>query len=158
MVKAATILEKNKMKIKIKAISISGEKGVQKENVKSAVFIEDFGIENDAHAGNHHRQVSLLAVESINKIKKKLPDIKPGAFAENITTEGINLIELRLGTVIKMGENVLIEITQKGKECHTPCKIYYAAGDCVMPREGIFARVIKGGIVNVGDNLEVVDD
>lgn len=142
------------IKGKVRAISVSEKKGVRKENVKSAFLKENFGIVNDAHAGNWHRQVSLLAIESINKIKRKLPGITPGAFAENITTKGINLPSLPVGTKLKIGEDVLLEISQIGKECHARCAIYYQAGDCVMPREGIFARVIKGGIITRDDKIE----
>ena len=143
------------MKGRVKAISISNEKGLQKKNVPSAVLRENFGIEGDTHAGNWHRQVSLLAIESINKIKKKLSGIKPGAFAENITTEGINLTGLQIGTTLKIGKDVLLEISQIGKECHSPCMIYREIGACVMPKEGIFARVIKGGVITEDDKISV---
>lgn len=149
---------KKKITGKIKAISISKEKGVRKENVKGAILRENFGIVNDAHAGNWHRQVSLLAMESVNKIKRRLPGIIPAAFAENITTEGINLTELPVGTKLKIGKKTVLEISQIGKECHSPCIIYRMVGDCVMPREGIFARVIRGGTITIGDRIEVFPD
>lgn len=152
------IFGKEKIKGKIKAISISKEKGVKKENVETALLKEDFGIVNDAHAGDHLRQVSLLAIESINKIKNKLPEIIPGAFAENITTEGINLTELSIGTKLRIGKNSLLEISQIGKKCYSPCRIYRMVGDCIMPREGIFAKVIKGGIIKKGDMVKVTEN
>lgn len=143
---------------KIIAISISSKKGVKKENVEKALLIESFGIKNDAHAGNWHRQVSLLDVSSINYMKEKLPDIKPGDFAENITTEGIKLSKLSVGTFLKVGDDCFLEITQIGKKCENKCNIYYTVGDCIMPREGIFAKVIKGGEIKVGDKIEVINN
>ena len=115
------------------------------------------GIEGDIHAGNWHRQISFLAVESIEKMRQKgLPKLRPGAFAENITTEFINIPELHIGSKIKIGNEVQLEITQIGKECHTKCAIYTKVGDCVMPREGIFAKVIKGGKIFVNDIIKVL--
>lgn len=140
---------------KIEAISVSDRKGVKKNNVSGAVLIENFGIENDAHAGNWHRQISLLDMSSINRMKQKLPEIAPGNFAENITTSGLELFSMPVGTLLKAGESCLLRITQIGKECRTKCAIYYAAGDCVMPKEGIFAEVLKGGDIRVGDKIEV---
>ena len=119
---------------KVKAISVSKEKGTKKENVPSAHLKEDFGIVEDAHAGTQRRQVSLLALESIDKMKAKGLSVGPGDFAENITTEGIDLLHLKVGTKLKIGKGVLLEISQIGKVCHTRCSIYYQAGDCVMPR------------------------
>jgi MOSC domain-containing protein YiiM len=142
----------------ITAISTSATKGVKKNNVESALFIENHGIAGDAHAANWHRQVSLLAHESIDKmIKAGLSHLHSGDFAENITTTGIELVSLPVGTQVLLGENVLLEITQIGKECHTRCAIYYAAGDCVMPKEGVFAKVMKGGTVNTGASIRVVE-
>ena len=144
---------------KISAISISKKKGIPKSNVECAELIEDFGIKGDAHAGKWHRQVSLLAMESIDTIRKKgLPNIRPGAFAENITTEFINIPNIPIGTRVKMGKTAVLEITQIGKECHSKCKIYEITGDCVMPREGIFAIVIKGGTISTGDEIEILGD
>lgn len=140
---------------KIKAISVSRTKGVRKKNVDSARLKKDFGIVDDAHAGTKNRQVSLLAMESIEKMKAKGLDVTAGDFAENITTEGIDLLSLKLGSCIKLGSEVILEISQIGKVCHTKCSIYYQAGDCVMPREGIFARVIKGGSIKPGDKIAV---
>ena len=141
---------------KIKAISISEKKGVKKSNVDSALLKEDFGIVGDAHAGTENRQVSLLAEESIEKMKAKGLNVGAGDFAENITTEGINLLSLEIGAKLAVGSSAVLEISQIGKVCHARCNIYYEAGDCVMPKEGIFGRVLKGGAIKPGDELEVV--
>jgi len=144
------------MQGKVKAISVSKKKGVPKKNVKSISLIENFGLEGDIHGGDWHRQVSLLAFESIEKmIEKGLTNLKPGVFAENITTEFIDIPNLQPGMRIKIGADTELEITQIGKECHTRCSIYYKAGDCVMPREGIFAKVIKGGEIKIDDDILV---
>ena len=143
---------------KIKAISISKKKGTKKVNVPQAQLRADFGIIGDAHAGNWHRQVSLLAVKSIDKMVKKGTKVLPGDFAENITTEGIDLLKLPVGSKLNLGESVELEITQFGKQCHNRCEIFEQMGDCVMPREGVFAKVTKAGSINVGDVIEVVDD
>lgn len=145
------------MKGKIKAISISQDKGTKKTNIKKAILKEDFGIVGDAHAGSI-RQVSLLAKESIEKMRSKGLKVGPGDFAENITTQGIDLLILGMGTKLRIGKEVVLEVTQFGKVCHTRCHIYYQAGDCVMPREGIFAKVIKGGLIKGGDKIEIVKD
>ncbi len=137
---------------RVVAISVSGRRGIPKRNVSEANLVENFGIENDAHAGSWHRQVSLLAIESIRKVWKKGVKVRPGGFAENITTEGFDLSALKIGDVIRVGDCVL-EITQLGKVCHTPCAIYFRAGFCVLPTEGVFARVIEGGKVLVGDDI-----
>ena len=141
---------------KILAISISEKKGVRKTNVNSAILKEDFGIVGDAHAGTKNRQVSLLAQESIEKMKAKGLKVKAGDFAENITTEGLDLLGLKIGDKLKIEDEVVLELSQIGKECHTRCSIYYQAGDCVMPREGIFVKVIKGGQIKAGDKIEKV--
>lgn len=133
------------------AVSVSDRKGVKKRNIAAGRLIENFGLAGDAHAGDWHRQVSLLGVESIAKIQAKGLDVTPGDFAENITTAGIMLWKLPLGTRLKLGDEVLAEVTQIGKQCHNRCAIFHQVGDCVMPREGIFARVIKGGCVRPGD-------
>ena len=143
---------------KIIAVSVSKDKGTKKINVPSVELKEDFGIVTDAHAGAKNRQVSLLAEESIEKMREKGLKVKAGDFAENITTQGIDLISLKLGTKLKIANNVLLEISQIGKTCHTRCAIYYQAGDCVMPKEGIFAKVINGGIIKAQDNIEVIED
>lgn len=141
---------------KIKAISISKEKGTKKKNVPSAQLKEDFGIIGDAHAGTGKRQLSLLAEESIEKMRAKGLNVGPGDFAENIATEQIDLLHFKIGTKLRLGREALVEISQIGKVCHTRCNIYYQAGDCVMPSEGRFARVLKGGAINVGDNVEEI--
>ena len=142
---------------RITALSISKKKGIPKTNVRSVKLIENFGIEGDAHAGNWHRQVSFLAMESIEQMREKgLKNLRPGAFAENITTEFVNLPQLEVGTKIKIGSEAELEITQIGKECHSKCAIFFKVGDCVMPREGIFAKVIKGGEIFAGDEFIVM--
>ena len=139
---------------KIVAISISKKKGIPKTNIETARLIENHGIEGDVHAGNWHRQVSFLALESIDKMRiKGLPNLRPGAFAENITTEFLTLPEIGIGTRIKIGEETELKITQIGKECHSKCAIFEKVGDCVMPREGIFAQVLSGGKISVGDKI-----
>ena len=140
---------------RIKAISISDKKGTQKANVDKARFKCNFGIVGDAHAGDWHRQVSLLAVESIAKMVAKGAEVGPGDFAENITTEGIDLCRLGLGAKLKLGRSVELTLTQFGKKCHSRCEIYNLVGDCIMPREGVFAKVIKAGWLFVGDTVEI---
>jgi len=142
------------MKGKVLAVCISEKKGQQKKDVSQVALIEEWGLEGDAHASSWHRQVSLLAWESILKMRNQGLDVGPGDFAENITTEGIILVDLPLGATLKLGETKL-EVTQIGKECHDRCAVYYQAGDCVMPREGIFTRVIKGGLVKNGDAIQI---
>ncbi|UCF15284.1 MAG: MOSC domain-containing protein [Phycisphaerales bacterium] len=146
------------MKGRIKAISVSEEKGTQKANVPEAALKVDCGIVGDAHAGQWHRQVSLLAFESIEKMITMGADVSPGNFAENITTEGIDLLALSMGDRIRLGDSVELKVTQFGKECHSHCEIFQQVGDCIMPREGIFAKVIKPGLISVGDVIEVDDD
>ncbi|MCL5028639.1 MAG: MOSC domain-containing protein [Bacteroidetes bacterium] len=142
---------------KVAAISISRKKGIPKTNINHAKLVEGFGIEGDAHAGNWHRQISFLALESIDKMRAKgLPNLRPGAFAENITTEFIDIPNLQIGSKIKIGAETELEITQIGKECHSKCAIFFTVGDCVMPREGIFAKVIKSGEIFVGDDVQVI--
>ena len=139
------------------AVSISATKGVKKDNVPKARVLVNFGLEGDAHAGDWHRQVSLLAVESIDKMRQRGLELKPGDFAENITTRGIDLPNLPIGTRLRLGNEVILEVTQIGKACHHGCAIKQAVGDCVMPREGIFARVLKGGIIHHNDIIEILD-
>lgn len=141
---------------KIKAISISDRKGTRKINRAESRLLADFGLENDAHGGRWHRQVSFLAEESIATMRAKGLDVVAGNFAENITTEGLDLTALEVGRHITIGESELV-ISQLGKICHTRCAIYHQAGDCVMPREGIFAVILRGGIIRVGDGIEVGD-
>ena len=145
------------MSAKIISINISPKKGMRKKPVDSAVLKENFGIEDDAHASDKwHRQVSLLGTESIKKIQDKGVDVGPGDFAENITTEGVTLYTLPIGTKMTIGQDIELEVSQIGKECHSRCAIYEQAGDCVMPREGIFVKVISGGTITVGDEIIVV--
>jgi MOSC domain-containing protein YiiM len=139
----------------IQAICISGEKGVVKEPVASAELRPEHGLVGDAHAGPWHRQVSLLAAESIAKIKAALPDLADGAFAENIVTEGVDLLTVPVGGRLLLGDGVELEVTQIGKECHNSCAIKQQTGDCVMPREGIFCRVIQGGLLKKGDPIRI---
>jgi len=142
------------MQGKVISVNISDKKGVRKKPIDQVCVKADYGIEGDAHAsGDWHRQVSLLALESIKKMQSKGLDVKPGDFAENITTEGLDLVSLPLGTIIHIGSEVTGEVSQIGKECHTRCAIYYQAGDCVMPKEGIFIRVLKGGTIRAGDKV-----
>ncbi len=141
---------------KLVAVCTSERKGMRKKNVGEGILVPNFGLEGDAHAGDWHRQVSLLALESIQKMQKLGLDVVPGDFAENLTTEGIDLVTLPIGTKLRIGATGLGEVTQIGKECHTKCAIYYQAGDCVMPKEGIFIRVLEGGQVAVGDEIEVL--
>lgn len=136
---------------KIVSINISDKKGEKKIPVPEAVLIDNCGIEGDAHAGDWHRQISLLACEDVNEMIKKGANVKCGDFAENITTEGIDLANLPIGTILNLGE-VVLEVTQIGKECHEHCAIFRQIGDCVMPRKGIFTRVIKGGKINNESN------
>jgi MOSC domain-containing protein YiiM len=145
------------MKGKILAVNVSVNKGERKKAVDSATLRVEHGIEGDGHAGDWHRQVSLLAMESIAKMQAMGLDVGAGDFAENITTEGVDLVSLPIGTRLALGET-LLEVTQIGKECHTRCAIFYQAGDCVMPKEGIFARVITGGVVRPGDAVGVVGE
>jgi MOSC domain-containing protein YiiM len=139
---------------KVVAVNVSERKGTRKNNIGKVKVLKNFGLEGDAHAGNWHRQVSLLAQESIDKMRSLGLVLFPGDFAENITTSGIDLLALDVGTKIKIG-NVVLEITQKGKECHLGCEIRKLVGDCIMPKEGVFAKVVEGGEIQVGDQIEV---
>jgi len=142
---------------RVLAVCTSQKKGVPKRDAGRAELRPDWGIVGDAHAANWHRQVSLLAWESIEKMRALGLNVHAGSFAENITTSGICLVELPVGTRLRIGE-ALVEVTQIGKVCHDKCAIYYQAGDCVMPREGIFVAVLEGGTVRAGDAVEVVPD
>ena len=135
------------------AVSISDRKGIKKFNVESGRLIENHGLVDDAHAGKWHRQVSLLAMESIQKIRDKGLNVSPGDFAENITTAGIQLWDLPVGTRLQLGPASIGEVTQIGKECHIRCAIYHQVGDCVMPKEGIFVKILKGGTIKPGDTI-----
>lgn len=138
---------------KIKAICISRKKGIVKKSVQSAQFKIGHGIVGDAHAGNWHRQISLLMKESIDEMRLKIPNLADGAFAENIVTEGLNLKTVNIGDTLQIGEDILLEITQIGKKCHTACAIRTLSGDCIMPNEGIFCKVVSGGAVKVGSPI-----
>lgn len=138
------------------AVSLSETKGVRKSNAGSALLRPEWGIEGDAHAGAWHRQVSLLAQESIDKMRALGLDVSAGDFAENLTTLGIDVPHLAIGDHVRVGDEVELEVTQIGKECHARCAIYYQAGDCVMPKEGVFARVLRGGEVKPGDAVQVL--
>ena len=141
---------------KVLAICISKHKGTLKNEVSEANFIEEFGIEGDAHAGTWHRQVSLLAFEKIDDFRNKGGNVDFGAFGENLVVDGIELHKLPVGQQLQVGE-VLLEVTQIGKECHDKCAIYYQVGECIMPKNGIFTRVLKGGKVKVGDQCTLID-
>jgi MOSC domain-containing protein YiiM len=141
---------------KIIAVCWSKKKGTRKKDIKEGIFRENYGLEKDAHADcATHRQVSLLDVSSIDKMKKLGLNVGPGAFAENLTTEGIELVSLPIGTRLRVGDEVLLEISQIGKECHTKCAIYRQVGTCIMPEEGVFARVIRGGTIKSEDKIEI---
>lgn len=137
---------------KVIAVCTSPAKGTQKTNVGAGVFIEDFGIEGDAHAGKWHRQVSLLSYDKIEQFRQKGAQVEDGAFGENLVVEGIDFKTLPVGTRFQCND-VVLEMTQIGKECHNGCEIFQKMGDCIMPREGVFARVMKGGTIKTGDML-----
>jgi len=136
------------------SLNISKKKGVSKKPLNSCI-IDSFGVKDDAHSGKWHRQVSLLSQESINKVREKGFNVNGGSFAENITTVGINLLEIPVGSRLKIGDDVILEVSQIGKICPRPCSIYYKIGDCIMPNEGIFAKVIREGKIKVGDKIIV---
>lgn len=140
---------------RIIAVCISKHKGTPKKDVGSGILKEGFGMEGDAHGGDWHRQVSLLSIEQIGTMRDKGLDVTPGSFAENLTTEGFDLESLKVGDRIKVGDQVVLEISQIGKECHTRCAIYHKVGECIMPEKGIFAIVKKGGPVKTGDTVAV---
>ncbi len=140
---------------KVIAVCISEKRGTQKKNIREANFIDNFGIENDAHAGNWHRQVSLLSYEKIEEFNKKGANVMDGAFGENLVVKGIEFTSLPIGTILNCND-VVLEITQIGKECHSHCEIYQKMGDCIMPRNGVFTRVIQGGRIRCGDEMKIV--
>lgn len=143
---------------KVIAVCRSDSKGTIKESIGHGFFEENFGLVDDAHSdSNSHRQVSLLAMESINKMRSMGLELKPGDFAENLTTEGLDLPQLPVGTSLSVGEEVLLEVTQIGKECHTGCAISKKVGKCIMPKEGIFAKVMRRGTVKEGDAIQIVE-
>lgn len=140
---------------RVRAVCISEKRGTEKINIKEALFIKDFGIKDDAHADNWHRQISLLSYEKIEEFKKRGAKVEDGAFGENLVVEGFDFKNIPVGTIFKCNK-VEIQITQIGKECHKHCRIYKQVGDCIMPREGVFARVIAGGTIKVGDEMEMI--
>lgn len=140
---------------KIMAVCISEKRGTQKKNIEKVRLIENFGLEGDAHGGNCHRQVSLLSYEKVLAFEEKGISVEDGAFGENLLVEGFDFKTLPVGTRFRCGD-ALLEMTQIGKECHSHCEIYQAVGDCIMPREGVFARVLHGGEIQIGDELEIV--
>ncbi|MCK5348309.1 MAG: MOSC domain-containing protein [Desulfobacula sp.] len=144
-------------KLKIVSIATSRKKGTRKTTVDSAVIVRDHGLQDDAHAGDWHRQLSFLASESIEKASSEEFKLNFGDFAENIATTGIDWKSQPIGQVFKLGEKALAEITQIGKECHKKCAIYYRTGDCIMPKEGVFAKILKGGTIKVGDKIKRVN-
>jgi MOSC domain-containing protein YiiM len=147
----------NRANREIIAVCTSKAKGERKTDVGQGELQEGFGLVGDAHGGDWHRQVSLLAIESIDKMRAAGLDVGPGAFAENLTTRGIDLYSLPIGTRLQVGSCALLEITQIGKICHERCAIYHQAGDCVMPREGVFAIVLQGGRVKAGDDVVILE-
>lgn len=142
---------------KIIAVCVSEKKGTQKKNVGSAVLVADHGIENDAHAGNWHRQVSLLSYEKVEDFRAKGAVVDDGAFGENLVISGFDFKTLPIGTKFRCND-VILELTQIGKECHAHCAIYHAMGDCIMPREGVFTKVLHGGTVSVGDEFTILEE
>jgi MOSC domain-containing protein YiiM len=143
--------------MKIVSLAVSKKKGTPKTPVASVQLVENHGLEGDAHAGDWHRQVSLLASESIARTRDRGLDVSFGDFAENVATEGIDWLNVPIGTVFQLGRQARIEITQIGKECHKKCAIYYKAGDCIMPKEGVFGKVIRKGRIHVGDKIKRID-
>lgn len=142
--------------MKIISIAVSKKKGTRKAQVEEAAVLEDHGLEGDAHAGPWHRQVSFLASESIDHARERGLEVTFGDFAENIATAGIDWPNIPVGTRLQLGDSALVEVTQIGKECHNKCAIYYLAGDCIMPREGVFARVLRGGTIRCGDEIRLL--
>ena len=149
--------EETKEMGKIIGICISEKRGTAKHEVETAKLVEDWGIEGDAHAGHWHRQVSLLSYETIEAFKARGAEIGDGAFGENLVVEGIDFKTLPIGTKFKCND-VVLELTQIGKECHHGCAIFQAMGDCIMPREGVFTKVLHGGVIKEGDNLEILEE
>ena len=142
---------------KIIAVCTSPEKGTQKQNVGSALLVEDWGIQGDAHAGKWHRQVSLLSYDRVEEFRTRGAQVEPGAFGENLLVEGFDFKSLPVGT--RFGCNgAVLELTQIGKQCHAHCQIYRQVGDCIMPREGVFTLVLRGGVVRVGDELTILKE
>jgi MOSC domain-containing protein YiiM len=143
--------------VKIVSIATSRKKGTTKKCIDQAELIENHGIKDDAHAGDWHRQLSFLSAESIEKVSTEEFKLNFGDFAENLATTGIDWKSQKIGQRVSLGADALVEITQIGKECHKKCAIYYRTGDCIMPKEGVFAKILTGGIIRVGDNIALVD-
>ncbi|MFC1992079.1 MOSC domain-containing protein [Chloroflexota bacterium] len=144
---------------KILAVCKSRKKGTKKDDIREGYLQDNYGLTDDAHADStSHRQVSLMATESIQKMRNLGLDVGPGAFGENLTTEGIELVLLPVGTKVTVGKDVVLEVTQIGKECHTKCAIYHQVGQCIMPEEGVFTRVLNGGLVKAGDEIKANTD
>lgn len=141
----------------VKAVCISERKGTEKTNVHEARFVENFGLEKDAHAGNWHRQVSLLSYEQIEAFRKRGAQVEFGAFGENLVVEGFDFKSLPVGTKFQCNE-VILEMTQIGKECHHGCRIFQTMGDCIMPREGVFAVALHGGKISEGDEFKILEE
>jgi MOSC domain-containing protein YiiM len=139
----------------VRAVCISEKRGTQKINIQEANFLTDFGIENDAHAGNWHRQVSLISYEKIEAFNARGAEVEEGAFGENLIVEGFDFRTMPVGTRLQCND-VLLEITQIGKECHSHCQIYDKMGECIMPKEGVFSRVLQGGTIKIGDVMRIV--
>jgi len=144
--------------MKIVSIAISKKRGTTKKCIEQAELIENYGIKDDAHAGDWHRQLSFLASESIENASSEAFKLNFGDFAENISTTGIDWKNQPIGQAFKLGDDALVQITQIGKECHKKCAIYYRTGDCIMPKEGVFAKILKSGIIKVGDRIERVNN
>jgi len=144
--------------MKIVSIAISKKRGTTKKCIEQAELIENYGIKDDAHAGDWHRQLSFLASESIENASSEAFKLNFGDFAENISTTGIDWKNQPIGQAFKLGDDVLVQITQIGKECHKKCAIYYRTGDCIMPKEGVFAKILKGGTIKIGDRIERVNN
>lgn len=140
---------------KVVAVCVSEQKGTQKSNIGKAEFIVDHGIKGDAHAGNWHRQISLLSKDKIDAFRARGVVLSDGAFGENLVVEGIDFAKLPIGTTFQCND-VILELTQIGKQCHSECEIFRQVGDCIMPREGVFSKVLRGGVISVGDELNVV--
>ena len=142
----------------IQSLCVSEQKGTPKDSVPGVTLRADHGIEGDAHAGFDHRQLSALAFESVERMARKLPDLAPGDFGENLVTVGVDWQSLSVGDRVRLGHSVIAEVTQHGKECHTRCAIYYSAGECIMPTEGVFLRVLSDGTVAPGDSIFRISD
>jgi MOSC domain-containing protein YiiM len=144
--------------MKIVSIAVSKKKGTTKTCIPEAELIENHGIKEDAHAGDWHRQLSFLASESIENASSEDFPLNYGDFAENVATTGIDWKSQPIGRQFKLGDKAVVEVTQIGKECHKKCAIFYRTGDCIMPKEGVFAKILKGGTIKVGDSIEQIDN